>query len=76
MMAEDITADVAAIKVPAMVILGERDKVERRPVLEAELLPRIPQATLHIIPDAGHLLPLEAPQALTERIVHFITHAL
>lgn len=76
MMAEDITADVAAIKVPAMVILGEQDKVERRPVLEAELLPRIPQATLHIIPDAGHLLPLEAPQALTERIAHFITHAL
>lgn len=75
-MAEDITAEVAAIKVPAMVILGEQDKVERRPVLEAELLPRIPQATLHIIPDAGHLLPLEAPQALTGMIAHFITHAL
>ncbi|SFU05968.1 Pimeloyl-ACP methyl ester carboxylesterase [Kosakonia arachidis] len=75
-MAEDITADVAAIKIPTMVILGERDKVERRPVLEAELLPRIPQAGMHIIPEAGHLLPLEASQELTEVIARFITYAL
>lgn len=75
-MAEDITAEVASITVPVIVILGERDQVERRPVLEAELLPRIPQATLHIIPDAGHLLPLEAPQALTGLIARFTAHLL
>lgn len=71
-MNEDITTAVTAIRVPVKVVIGEKDQVERISVLKAELLPRIPQADLHIIPDAGHLLPLEAPEELARVIGGFI----
>ncbi len=71
-MGEDISAAVTAIRVPVKVIVGERDQVERLSVLNAELLPRIPQADLHIIPGAGHLLPLEAPAELATVIGDFV----
>ena len=61
-MAEDISAAVESIGVPTLVISGERDQVDRVATLEAELLPRIPHAAMYIIPDTGHLSPLEAPE--------------
>lgn len=72
-MKEDITAQVAAIHVPVIVVSGEKDQVERLSILQTELLPRIPQATLHMIPGAGHLLPLEAPEELAKLIGQFAT---
>ena len=58
---EDITAAVADIEIPALVISGEGDRVDPPDVLRRELLPRIPQAQLHVLPGVGHLLPYEAP---------------
>jgi pimeloyl-ACP methyl ester carboxylesterase len=58
---EDITAAVAGIEVPTLVISGEGDRVDPPDVLRRELLPRIPQAQLHVLPGIGHLLPYEAP---------------
>jgi 3-oxoadipate enol-lactonase len=68
---EDITRDVAAIEVPTVVIGGEFDKVDPVAVLRAEVLPRIPQAVLHIVPGTGHLSPLEAPLELAALISRF-----
>jgi pimeloyl-ACP methyl ester carboxylesterase len=61
---EDITRDVAAIDVPTVVIAGELDRVDSVDLLKAELLSRVPQAVLHVLPGTGHLSPLEAPQEL------------
>lgn len=58
---EDITAAVADIAVPVIVISGELDRVDPPEVLQCELLPHIPQAQLHVLPHVGHLLPFEAP---------------
>lgn len=69
---EDITADVPKIDVPVIVISGEHDRVDPPEVLLRELLPRIPQAKLVVLPGVGHLLPLEAPTELTNVIKAFV----
>jgi pimeloyl-ACP methyl ester carboxylesterase len=76
MMREDISADVASIDVPTIVVGGEQDQVERLATIEAEVLPRIPQAALHVLSGAGHLLPLEAPVELAQIIRQFATGLL
>lgn len=63
-MLEDITQRVGAIQVPVMVIAGERDQVDRVETLRQELLPRLTNARLEVLPGTGHLSPLEAPTAL------------
>lgn len=69
---EDITADVPKIDVPVIVISGEHDRVDTPEVLLRELLPRIPQAKLVVLPRVGHLLPLEAPPELAHVIKAFV----
>lgn len=68
---EDITDEVAAIRVPTIVIAGEHDRVDGVELLQAELLPRIPQAVLHVLPDTGHLSPLEVPGEIALLITAF-----
>lgn len=58
---EDITAAVLQITVPVMVVSGEDDRVDPPQVLRRELLGRISQAQLAVLPGVGHLSPLEAP---------------
>lgn len=69
---EDITAVVPLIEVPVIVISGEHDRVDPPEVLRRELLPRIPQARLVVLPGVGHLLPLEAPADLANVIKAFV----
>ena len=71
-MREDITAAVASIDVPTIVISGELDQVDRVATLQAELMPRIPHAALHLLPEIGHLSPLEAPVEVAQIIAQFI----
>jgi pimeloyl-ACP methyl ester carboxylesterase len=71
-MREDITADVASIDVPTIVISGELDQVDRIGTLQEELLPRIPHAVLHVLPGVGHLSPLEAPLEVAQIMTNFL----
>lgn len=57
---EDITALMARIDVPVLVVSGDGDTAIPTTVIEAELLPRIANAALSVIAGAGHLLPIEA----------------
>jgi len=68
---EDITTAVAQIDVPVIVISGENDRVDPPEVLRRELLTRIPQARLHVLPDIGHLSPLEAPDDIADLVRAF-----
>ena len=68
---EDITAQVRSINVPTAVIAGELDKVDTVDTLKTELVSRIPQAVLHVVPGTGHLSMLESPDALVPLIEHF-----
>jgi pimeloyl-ACP methyl ester carboxylesterase len=71
-MREDITADVAAIDVPVVVIAGEQDQVDHVDTLRQELLPRIAGAQMHVLRGTGHLSPLEVPDALAALIRTFV----
>jgi pimeloyl-ACP methyl ester carboxylesterase len=69
---EDISALVAAIDVPVLVIGGEHDRVDRIVTLQAELLSRLPRAALRVLSGIGHLSPLEAPEQVAQCIVTFL----
>jgi pimeloyl-ACP methyl ester carboxylesterase len=71
-MAEDITDRARRIAVPVTVVSGELDRVDPPAALLAHLLPFVPHAVLETVPGRGHLLPLEAPQAVAHAIRRFI----
>jgi pimeloyl-ACP methyl ester carboxylesterase len=62
---------LAAIDVPALVLAGEHDMPDFHDA--AELLARgLPQAERITIPGAGHLAPLETPDAFRELLLSFL----
>lgn len=67
----DSVATLAELDVPALVVVGEQDTLTR--IDEAhKMVDALPQATLEVIPDAGHLSPLEAPAAVAESIASWL----
>lgn len=70
-MAEDIAEQAARIAVPVAVLSGELDQVDPPTALRTHLLPIIRQAGLEIVPGCGHLLPLQAPEAVAAAIGRF-----
>ena len=58
----DSRPTLATIAVPTIVVVGERDTLTPR-ALAAEMAAGIPGAVLHEVPGAGHLVPIEAPNA-------------
>ncbi|WP_214409655.1 alpha/beta fold hydrolase [Sphaerisporangium fuscum] len=71
--ARDITRAARDIEVPVTVLAAENDVVEPPRVLRDHLLPHIRHATLTTVPDAGHLLPAEAPGAVAVALEDFLT---
>ncbi len=69
---EDLTAAVAAIAVPVMIISGADDRVDPPETLRRELLTRIPHAQFHVLPGVGHLSPYEAPAAVAGLLRDFV----
>ncbi len=63
----DSTPDLAAIDVPTAVIVGEADTITPLPLARA-MANGIPHASLAVIPDAGHLANLEAPEAFDRAV--------
>jgi pimeloyl-ACP methyl ester carboxylesterase len=63
---------LAAITVPALVIVGEEDALT--PPASAEVMAQgIPNAKLAVIPAAGHLACLEVPEAFNRIVRDFLT---
>jgi pimeloyl-ACP methyl ester carboxylesterase len=50
---------------------GELDRIDSSAVLEAEVLSRIPQARMEVLPGTGHLSVLESPVELAAEIDRF-----
>jgi 3-oxoadipate enol-lactonase len=59
---QPIAGDLADIKVPTHIIVGEFDQLTP-PAISAEMAKRIGGSTLTVIPGAGHLSNMEAPAA-------------
>jgi pimeloyl-ACP methyl ester carboxylesterase len=74
--AQDITKEARHIETPVTVLAGEHDKVEPPNVLRECLLPYVPHATMTTVPGVGHLLPLEAPEAVADALGGFLATVL
>jgi len=67
----DTTAFLARIRVPVLLIVGEKDGLT--PVVEMQAMQqRIAGSRLEVVPNAGHMAPLENPGAVTQAIEDFL----
>ena len=57
--------------IPVLVMVGAED-VLTPPDASRALVVAIPKAEFTIVPEAGHLAPLEQPEIVTERIRQFL----
>lgn len=62
---EDISALMPQIEVPCRLLVGENDRAIPPAAQRQQTLPLLPVgATMVVVPGAGHLLPLEAPEEI------------
>jgi 3-oxoadipate enol-lactonase len=65
----DVTADLPNIKCPALVLAGVHDRL-RPPAFVRGIAGKIPNARYAEI-DSGHVMPVQAPQALAAAMIEF-----
>ena len=70
---EDISAEVRRIAVPTLILAGEHDRLDSLEQHRREVLARITNSKLQIIPGSGHLIPVDEPVALARAIEAFVT---
>jgi pimeloyl-ACP methyl ester carboxylesterase len=70
---EQVIERMASIKVPVLIMFGEHDQVV--PPDNAQMMAdKLPNASIHILPQVGHIFPIENPPQTAEVIVEFFTH--
>jgi pimeloyl-ACP methyl ester carboxylesterase len=60
-MIAELATDLRQIAVPAIVLAGDQDRVERAETLRHIYARALPHAEFRVMPGVGHLSPLEAP---------------
>ncbi len=65
---EDISAEIGRINVPVLVAAGEKDENITAKLLTREIVQRIENVNLIVVPSVKHLLPLEAPVEIANLI--------
>ncbi len=67
----DVRERLAELRTPSLVVVGEDEIPELRSGSD-RLAEGIPGARQLVVPKAGHMLPLEQPEALAEAVVAFL----
>jgi 3-oxoadipate enol-lactonase len=62
---------LSSVLVPTLVIVGERDRADFRAIAR-HLAEQIPDARLVEVPDAGHLVGVDQPEALNGLLLEFL----
>ncbi len=70
---EDISEDVSHIAVTTLVVAGELDQLDSLEQHKREVIARIPGSVLTVIEGSGHLVPIDQPALLADRILHFVS---
>jgi pimeloyl-ACP methyl ester carboxylesterase len=65
-----VTDRLGEIGVPTLVVSGERD-IPDFSAMAALLAEGVPESVLEIVPECGHLVPLERPKETTEALLRF-----
>ena len=71
---ENISERIEQIEVPVSILAGECDATITPDLLRREIVQRIKGTQLRVVPDAGHLLPLEAPQEVADACRFFASN--
>lgn len=62
---------IAQIQAPSLILCGQADQLT--PPRHAQYLAdQLPNAEIQLIPQAGHMLQLEAPEAVAQALTHFL----
>lgn len=69
--AMDLAGVAQAVRAPTLILCGGRDWLTA-PALSRQLSVMIAGSRLQIVPSAGHMLPLEAPEVLNHAIREFV----
>ncbi|NII10799.1 alpha/beta fold hydrolase [Oleiagrimonas sp. C23AA] len=75
-LAQDVSADLGRIDVPVHILVGEHDRVDAVSLMREVVQPSIRGADLQVVSGAGHLLPLEAPQAVAAAVLDLVGRAI
>jgi pimeloyl-ACP methyl ester carboxylesterase len=67
----DRSAELASIKVPTLIIVGESDAITPPPVAES-MAKKIPGSQLIVIRGAGHMSPMEQPEQVNRALKAFL----
>jgi len=71
----DLSGELGKVRVPTLVLVGEEDKMT--PIrFSEELRDGIPGSELEVFTGAGHMLPLEKPEEVAEKIRAFLKRVL
>lgn len=64
-------APLESLAIPTLVIVGENDKTDFRSIAH-HLAEHIPDSELAVVPDAGHLVGVDQPDALNRLLLDFL----
>lgn len=67
----DMSASLADMRLPALVVCGESDVISPAPEMRS-LAANLPDATFVEVPDAGHMSPLEQPIVVNAALRQFL----
>jgi 3-oxoadipate enol-lactonase len=67
----DVTGWLADIRVPALLIVGAQDAISP-PEEMRSIAAALPDARLVVIPEAGHMAPMENPAAVNQAMAEFL----
>ncbi|MFQ5528585.1 MAG: alpha/beta fold hydrolase [Thermoanaerobaculia bacterium] len=68
---DSVLADLERIAVPSLIVVGENDRPQP-PARARQMADGIPDARLEIVPRAGHLSSVDAPEFVTETLTRFL----
>ena len=71
---QDMTDTMRGLAIPTLLVVGEEDTFTPPAIME-RMESILPDARLLIVPRAGHLVPLEAPEVLNAAVLDFL-HAV
>ena len=72
---EALPGRLAAVRVPALVLWGGRDRWIP-PVIGRRLAAEIERVAFIVVPGSGHALPEEAPDKFNTLLIEFLSHGL
>ena len=67
----DVTARLAEINLPTLVLCGEHDEISPVPEMRG-IAEKIPAAEFVVVPNAGHMAPLEQPACVNDALGRFL----